>query len=311
MEVEQTALPGIGLRHEFTTRSGRRIGVVSHRTGRRDLVIYDADDPDRACETVKLNDEEANALAELLGAAAHRQRLERPAPRRSRAWSAEQLPIAPAPRTTDGRWATRRVRTRTGASIVAVVRGGAGDRQPAPRLRAGRPATSWSSWAAAEGTAAVADDPGRRVGRRVHMQRSCSWNSARSSSGSALLGALALRFGISPIPLYLIAGLAFGHRRHPPAGHQRGVHLRRRRARRHPAAVHARPGVHRRRAGRAACGATPAAGLVDLVLNAAPGVDRRAAARLGTGGRGRDGRRHLRHLLRHHRQGAGRPGLDR
>ena len=60
VEIEQTALPGIGLRHEFTTRSGRRIGIVSHRTGRRDLVIYDPDDPDRACETVKLNDEEAD-----------------------------------------------------------------------------------------------------------------------------------------------------------------------------------------------------------------------------------------------------------
>ncbi|NUR92910.1 MAG: potassium transporter TrkA, partial [Nonomuraea sp.] len=54
MEVEQTALPGIGLRHDFTTRAGRRVGVISHRTGRRDLVIYDQDDPDRACQTVKL-----------------------------------------------------------------------------------------------------------------------------------------------------------------------------------------------------------------------------------------------------------------
>ena len=32
-----------------TTARGRRIGIISHRNGRRDLVIYDREDPDTAC----------------------------------------------------------------------------------------------------------------------------------------------------------------------------------------------------------------------------------------------------------------------
>ncbi len=41
---------------------------MSHRTGRRDLVVYDTRDPDACSEVVKLATDEADALAELLGA---------------------------------------------------------------------------------------------------------------------------------------------------------------------------------------------------------------------------------------------------
>lgn len=133
MEVEQTVLPGIGLRHEFTTRSGRRIGVVSHRTGRRDLVIYDPEDPDSACETIRLNDEEADALVELLGAPRIVQRLN--------ALHAEveglvslQLPIPDGSPYAGRPMGEARVRTRTGASIVAVVRGGQVFASPKPEF---------------------------------------------------------------------------------------------------------------------------------------------------------------------------------
>ncbi|GAA0970091.1 cation:proton antiporter regulatory subunit [Actinocorallia libanotica] len=129
MDVEQTALPGIGLRHEFTTRAGRRVGVVTYRTGRRDLVVYDKADPDRACETVRLNDEEADALVELLGAPRIVQRLN-DLHREVEGLVSLQVPVASV-------WAGKamgaaQVRTRTGASIVAVVRDGQVNTSPLP-----------------------------------------------------------------------------------------------------------------------------------------------------------------------------------
>lgn len=131
MEVEQTVLPGIGLRHEFTTRSGRRIGVVSHRTGRRDLVIYDPEDPDRATETVQFNDEEADALVELLGAPRIVQRLNA-LHRDVEGLVSVKVPV-PSGSPYDGRpMGDARVRTRTGASIVAVVRGSQVFASPGP-----------------------------------------------------------------------------------------------------------------------------------------------------------------------------------
>ncbi|WP_405149285.1 cation:proton antiporter regulatory subunit [Sphaerisporangium sp. NBC_01403] len=131
MEIEQTALPGIGLKHEFTTQSGRRIAVVSHRGGRRDLVIYDRHDPDRACEAVQLNDEEADALVELLGAPRIVQRLNA-LHREVEGLVSVQLPILDDSPYAGRPMGDARVRTRTGASIVAVVRGGQVHASPNP-----------------------------------------------------------------------------------------------------------------------------------------------------------------------------------
>ncbi|MFC0508927.1 potassium transporter TrkA [Micromonospora costi] len=67
MHIERTTLPGIGVRHTFTTRQGRRIGIVEYQMGdRRDVVHDDPDDPD-GMVTLTLTRSEATALATLLG----------------------------------------------------------------------------------------------------------------------------------------------------------------------------------------------------------------------------------------------------
>lgn len=122
MEVHRTALPGIGLRHEFVTERGRRVGIVSHRTGRREVVVYDREDPDTAAVTLTLNAEEANGMAELLASTRLVERLGE-LHRQVEGLITEQIPIS-AGSPYDGRsLGDTRARTRTGASIVAVVRG--------------------------------------------------------------------------------------------------------------------------------------------------------------------------------------------
>lgn len=69
MIVERAALPGIGVAHTATTGRRQRIGVIEHVNGRRDLVFYDPDDPDRAAYAVVLDATEADHLAGLLAAA--------------------------------------------------------------------------------------------------------------------------------------------------------------------------------------------------------------------------------------------------
>ncbi|MET8908993.1 potassium transporter TrkA [Micromonospora sp. NPDC004551] len=67
MHIERTTLPGIGVRHTFTTGQGRRIGVVEYQAGdRRDVVHDDPDDPD-CMISLSLTRAEASALAALLG----------------------------------------------------------------------------------------------------------------------------------------------------------------------------------------------------------------------------------------------------
>lgn len=132
--VEETLLPGIGLRHDFETAAGRRVGVVSHRDGRRELVVYDARDPDACVAQVRLTSEEADALAEILGAA---RVIERLAALRQQVEGlvSEEIPIR-AGSGYDGRpLGDTRARTRTGASIVAVIRGGEVIASPGPDFR--------------------------------------------------------------------------------------------------------------------------------------------------------------------------------
>ncbi len=65
-EITETNLPGVGVRHEFVTDSGQHVGVISHRGGRREILVYDRDDPDSCSMVVHLTERLAH-LNELLG----------------------------------------------------------------------------------------------------------------------------------------------------------------------------------------------------------------------------------------------------
>lgn len=128
-EVRETKLPGVGVRHEFDTESGTRVGVIVHRDGRREILVYDQHDPDACSTMVDLSAADTRTMSELLGSS-----------QVTEAVSAVQQDIdglaiewislhatSSAIGTTirDGEY-----RTRTGASIVAVIRGD--DTVPAP-----------------------------------------------------------------------------------------------------------------------------------------------------------------------------------
>jgi TrkA domain protein len=131
VEVERTALPGIGLRHEFFTEKGQHAAVISHVSGRRDIVIYRLNDPDTVLATLSLSPDEANGVAELLGTARIVERLA-DLQRQVAGLSTVQIPII-AGSPFDGRTlGDTQTRTRTGASIVAVIRAGAILGSPAP-----------------------------------------------------------------------------------------------------------------------------------------------------------------------------------
>ena len=121
VRVEQTPLPGIGVRHDLVTSSGRTVGVVSHRNGRRDLVLYDVDDPDSSLASVPLTDDEAEALADVLGASLMLGQL---AGLRQQAAGllTEQVAITAGSPFVGRKLGDTRARTLTGVSIVAILR---------------------------------------------------------------------------------------------------------------------------------------------------------------------------------------------
>jgi TrkA domain protein len=129
VNVEVTPLPGIGVRKDFATRDGRRIGVVSYRDGKLELIISKADDPDACAAELPLSHDEAGALANLLGApqlVAHLNEEQRDMP----GLHTRQLPVNEGT-PFDGRpLGDTALRSRTGVSVVAVMR--AGEAHPSP-----------------------------------------------------------------------------------------------------------------------------------------------------------------------------------
>jgi TrkA domain protein len=131
MTIERTALPGIGISHAVTTAARQRLGVISHLSGRRDLVVYDPEDPDQAAVTVALDEHEAQQLADLLVGAVtvdHVRELER----RIDGITAVRIRI-PVGSAYDGSpLRDTRARARTGAAVVAVIRDGVLTASPDP-----------------------------------------------------------------------------------------------------------------------------------------------------------------------------------
>jgi TrkA domain protein len=133
-DVTETPLPGVGVRHEFVTAGGERVAVLTHRTGRREVAIYDRADPDACTTVLHLSPDDTRTLAELLGASpvseavsAVQQRLE--------GLAIDWVTVPAASPAVGATIAEGAFRTRTGASIVAVVRGGTTFPAPGPDHR--------------------------------------------------------------------------------------------------------------------------------------------------------------------------------
>ena len=121
MDVELTRLPGIGTKQEFVTGDGRRVGVLTHRDGHRELLLAARDDPDSCAATVPMTEAECNALGTLLGAPNLVAQLQ-DQQREVEGVNTAQFPIASGSPFAGRALGDTAMRTRTGTSIVAVVR---------------------------------------------------------------------------------------------------------------------------------------------------------------------------------------------
>ncbi len=121
-QVAETPLPGVGVRYDFVTTAGDRVGVLVHRTGRRELLLYDSADPDACGRVVRLDADDTHTLAELLGGnqvsehlAALQQDIE--------GLTIDWLPVGARSACSGCTLREAALRSTTGVSIVAVVRG--------------------------------------------------------------------------------------------------------------------------------------------------------------------------------------------
>jgi TrkA domain protein len=134
MELERTALPRVGVSYAFATAKGQRVGVVAHVNGRRDLISYDPEEGERVLHTTVLTDTEARTVAQLLGTPVYVDQVADLA-RGLDGVEAVRIPVPAGSPYCGRRLADTRARTRTGASVVAVIREGSAIPSPAPEFQ--------------------------------------------------------------------------------------------------------------------------------------------------------------------------------
>ncbi|ARQ70933.1 cation:proton antiporter regulatory subunit [Streptomyces marincola] len=137
MATRRTPLPGVGTQYDMTTRDGRHISVVAHEDGRRFLAFYSPEDPDACQGTVPLDADEAARLAAIIAPDRAEHRL--PGAEFDLDLVTERITVGLGSPYRGRPMGDTRARTRTGASIVAVLRRTGAHPSPGPdhRLEAG------------------------------------------------------------------------------------------------------------------------------------------------------------------------------
>lgn len=131
MEIFETPLPGVGVRYEFTSESGDQVGVVVRRDGKRDIAMYDREDPDSCTGVLELSEPDAAVLAELLGGTNITTRLES-LPHMVEGLAIDWVTMPSTGGLTGKTIGDGHIRTATSASVVAVIRDDEGIPGPGP-----------------------------------------------------------------------------------------------------------------------------------------------------------------------------------
>jgi TrkA domain protein len=130
--LRATPLPGIGVQYDLVTREHRHLSVVAHRDGARTVSVYQADDPDSCAQSLRLSGSEAGSLIDAL----------KPSHQSASVLYttdlglvAERIEVAATSYWNGRLLGETRMRTDTGASIVAVLRRAEATPSPAPDFR--------------------------------------------------------------------------------------------------------------------------------------------------------------------------------
>ena len=130
-DIREIALPGVGVRYEFATEAGETVGVIIHRGGRRELMVYEEADPDRCSTVLHLTPEETRALGELMGGSTVSQVITA-VEQEIEGLAIDWLTVSEGSEFVGRTVGDGMFRTRTGVSIVAVVRGAETLASPGP-----------------------------------------------------------------------------------------------------------------------------------------------------------------------------------
>jgi TrkA domain protein len=119
LEVRETRLPGVGTKFTLRTARGEKLSSVVHLDGMREVYHYTDDDEPHV---IILNDEEARQLGAILGGVVYRPQLVKDLELALKDLVMEWIELPPSSPLVGLTVATCRIRSTTGATIVAILR---------------------------------------------------------------------------------------------------------------------------------------------------------------------------------------------
>lgn len=137
VEVRETRLPGVGTKFTIRTHDDERVCAVVHLDGMRE--VYIGGDDDEEPVVVTLNDDEARQLGAILSGVVYRPQLVQDLELALKDLVMEWIELPPSSPIVGLTVATCRIRSTTGATIVAILRekGSLATPHPDEVLRAG------------------------------------------------------------------------------------------------------------------------------------------------------------------------------
>lgn len=122
MGINEQDLPGIGRRYEVAVGGGRRMVVVIHHSGRRDVYVMERgrDDPSW---TLELTDDQARRVGAILGGAYFKPTVVEQIEDIVGEFVVDWVTLSPDDAAVGQTLAEMGIRRQTGMSVVAIVRG--------------------------------------------------------------------------------------------------------------------------------------------------------------------------------------------
>jgi TrkA domain protein len=122
VNLEETRLPGIGVKYAFRTDGGSRITVILHNDGEREIYYFARRSDDDPTAVIRLDDDEARQLGAVLGGAYERPKVVEDLEMALGELTIEWVPVPEDSPAIGHTLAECGFRARTGITVIAILR---------------------------------------------------------------------------------------------------------------------------------------------------------------------------------------------
>jgi TrkA domain protein len=122
VDLQETRLPGIGVKYAFRTASGGRLAVILHNDGLREIYFFQRANDDDPRAVIRLDDDEARQLGAVLGGAYERPKIVEDLEMALGELNIEWVPVPDTSPAIGHTLAECGFRARTGITVIAILR---------------------------------------------------------------------------------------------------------------------------------------------------------------------------------------------